>query len=274
MAQRQRIMIAPTHPDAEPMVRAVTEGGMPPGATTIYKGRRNTLFYILPGDPAEEQRSGAEPRRNDLTVPVNVKAFRVPPFPNGYVYRSFRKSKAERSYLNARRLIEEGFFTPEPIAYSEVHTGPWAGAWIKMTRSYYFCRQLPFPNIRGCEGWDDSEALTEALGAEMVRLHRAGVWFHDFSPGNILVERLPQGGYRFYYVDLNRMDFGVTDRHKLMQMFKSISWDMGWIERLARAYARAAGEDEQTVVAEALEATTRWRKGHMKKERFKQLIGK
>ena len=88
------------------------------------------------------------------------------------------------------------------------------------------------------------------------------------------MERLPEGGYRFYYVDLNRMDFGVTDRHKLMQMFKSISWDMGWIERLARAYARAAGEDEQTVVAEALEATTRWREGHMKKERFKQLIGK
>lgn len=266
--------VNPAYAKAKPMVEAVTSHGMPPGATVVYKGRRNTLFYINPGEAAETVRDSAETRLNELDVAVNVKAFRVPPFPNGYVYRGLRASKAKRSYDNARRLTELGFLTPEPIAYSEVHTGPWSGAWIKMTRSYYFCRQLPYPNIRDCEDREDVDELTEALGAEMARLHKAGVWFHDFSPGNILLNKTEKGDYEFYYVDLNRMDFGVYAPDKLMQMFKSISWRDEWIERLARVYARASGKDEEDTARRACAVGRQWRERHERKERFKRIIGK
>ena len=104
MSTRQKIVINGNYEPVRPLVEAVTSYGQPSGAEVVYKGRRNTLFYILPGEDAG---GGAA---NSLDFPVNVKAFRIPPFPNGYVYRAFRPSKAKRSYLTALKLIEMGLF--------------------------------------------------------------------------------------------------------------------------------------------------------------------
>lgn len=264
MATRVKTVIGDACGDrGKAMVAHVSAGEVAPEAVEVYRGRRNRLFYLPPGTGG-----------NDLGMPVNVKAFRVPPFPNGYVYRTFRHSKARRSFDNAMELRRLGFGTPLPLAYSEVHCGPWPGAWIKMTHSYYFCEQLPYPNIRNCETRDDSLELTRALGCEMARLHRAGVWFHDFSPGNILVNRTAGGEYEFFYVDLNRMEFGVTDEKLLMLNFKSISWDIPWIGRLAREYAVAAGLDPETTSTEAMAIAREWQQKHERKEHFKHMIGK
>ena len=50
---------------------------------------------------------------------VNVKSFKKPIFINQIAYVTVRSSKAKRSYLNAQKLIEKGFATPDPIAYIE-----------------------------------------------------------------------------------------------------------------------------------------------------------
>ncbi len=272
MSIRQKIIINENYSTVKPLIEAVTRHGQPAGAEVVYKGRRNTLFYISPGKDAG---GGAS---NNLKFPVNVKAFRVPPFPNGYVYRTFRPSKAKRSYINACKLIELGFHTPTPLGYSEVHTG-WklrgnTGIWPKMTRSFYFCEQLPYPNIRAWEDFPDTDRLLEALGTEIARIHAAGIWFHDFSPGNILLNLNEAGEYEFYYVDLNRMEFGVHDPSKLMQMFKSISWHDEWIGRLGKAYAIACGKDPEAISRQARETACLWREKHGRKERLKHLIGK
>lgn len=260
MATRERIIVNEKFAHLRPTVEDVTRHGFPDGSVIIYKERRNELRAFESGN-----------------VAFNIKAFQIPPFPNNFVYRTFRKSKARRSYENAMELQRLGFLTPDPFGYSEIHHGigfsGGPGLWPRLSKSYYICRQMDLRNSRDWELRPDVDAFVEALGAEMVRLHEKGVWFHDFSPGNILVNSTNGGRYEFYYVDVNRTDFNVHDPASLMQMFKSISFHDEWIARLARAYASAAGKDPEMIVAQALDAAHRFRRRHDRKNQIKTLLG-
>ena len=48
---------------------------------------------------------------------INIKSFKSPKFINSLIYDTFRKSKAQRSYEYANKLINLGVLTPLPIAY-------------------------------------------------------------------------------------------------------------------------------------------------------------
>ena len=176
---------------------------------------------------------------------VNIKAFKIPKALNPYIYTLIRKSKAERSYENARKLISMGFGSPEPLAYIEVHDG------VRLKESYYVCRQLEAQqngahlNMRHWEEKADCEPLLRALADEIVRLQKSGVWHKDFSPGNILYTGNNTDGYRFYYIDLNRMQFNVTDKATLMRMFRAINLDENETRRLGRYFGEAAGLDPE-----------------------------
>lgn len=269
MAIKNKIVVNPATPKARGIIEKVTTEGLPSNSTVIYKGRRNTLVSINCIDGAIDNATGLN---------VNVKAFRIPPFPNDYVYRSFREGKAKRSYYHALKLLERGFLTPTPLGYSECRQGIGTfgkhGLWLRLTRSYYFCEQIPYRNFREWEKRDDIDRLLPAFGAEIARIHNAKIWFHDFSPGNIMANEIAPGEYQFYYVDLNRMDFDIDDEHKLMQMFKSITFDDKWVESLARAYAAAAGKDADRTTAMALDAAHTYRERHERKERIKRLLHK
>lgn len=221
-------------------------------ARQIYRGARNTLYDV------------ADSRGHHLCV----KHFRKAKFPNSYIYTTLRHSKARRSYEHAARLLSLGFSTPRPLAWSERRKG------LKLLDSYYICEYLDLPNIRDWGNLPDAEALIDALGAYMVSLHRAGVYHRDFSPGNILVERHPDGTYRFYLVDINRMNFGVTDRKKLMSMFRSISLDPGDTTRLAHAYAKASGDNPDKIVDEAIGSLRKYQATKRRHRRWKRLTGK
>lgn len=203
--------------------------------------------------------------------PVNIKAFRCPRLINSYVYTTLRRSKAARSYDFARRLIALGFNTPEPLAAIEERS---AG---RLRRSYYLSRQIEAEEIRYTEQRPDEHPLLEALGREMARLHKAGVLMHDFSPGNILVntDAATTGRYTFSYVDLNRMEFGVTDRSRLMQMFGPIVVYPYQAELIARAYAEAmglTGADAESTVAGAVAVLNRFRNRLKRKRRLKSIL--
>lgn len=217
-------------PDNAPsFVSRTATGGVPPEAVSIYKGR-NEVFSLPDG-------SGQQ---------VNIKAFHKPRFPNSFIYTNFRQSKARRSYLNALTLLRLGFHTPAPIAYIEEKNSG------LLRRSYYFSEQLPLNNIRNWTTIPDSPRLIDDLGAEMHRLMTKGVLHRDFSPGNVLYERLPDGHFKFYYVDLNRMEFNVKSRRRLMRMFRAITLNHDELKELAAAYARAAGLPVESTVSEAL----------------------
>lgn len=252
MSPRVLQHINDTNPAIAAACTAIFENGVGDHARQIYRGARNTLYEV----PAPDN------------TRLCVKHFRKAKFPNSYIYTTLRHSKARRSFDHAVRLLQAGFLTPRPIAWSERRSG------LKLRDSYYICEYLDLPNIRDWGKMPDSDALIDALGRYLVTLHRAGIFHRDFSPGNILVDRLDGGNYRFYLVDINRMNFGVTERRKLMSMFRSISLDPDDTRRLARAYARASGDDPAATETEALQSLQRYLATKRRHRRFKKLLGK
>ncbi len=203
--------------------------GLPPEAHEVYRGRNVVVSLDVEG----------------LSLsPLNIKAFRRPHIVNRIIYGHLRQSKARRSFLNALTLLEKGFNTPMPIGMCEQSDG------LLLGRSYYVCRHLAFPTLREVERSEQWPEIMDSLGVEMARLHREGVFFRDFSPGNILVEK-HAGGYSFYYIDLNRMEFGVTSRYKLMNMFRAVIYYDPAMKRLAESYAVAMGLDPDSTAEEA-----------------------
>ena len=123
--------------------------------------------------------------------------------------------------------------------------------------------------------WEDhpcAATLVPAFASEIWRLHQAGVWHKDFSPGNILYTISPDGRYEFHYVDLNRMKFGVHDPKRLMSMFRSINLNPAETARLGRLYAAASGKDAAAMGKEALRRLEGYFAERRRKALFKRLI--
>lgn len=246
------IYVSPWAPDVEPLARELTDTGLPADSTMIYNGRRNKVVKLT---------------RNNRDI--NIKAFRVPNIVNRIVYGTFRPSKARRSYEHALRLRNLGFNTPEPLGFVEQTNGQLFG------RSYYICQQLEgFRDMRSLEGHDnDSLArLADCLGLLMARLHDAGIWMKDFSQGNLLYRPVAKGRFEFFMIDINRMEFDVTDRKKLMKNFDAITDDDHFLFMLARAYARHADLPENEVMEMAMATRVKFLIRKDRKKRMKRVF--
>ncbi len=238
------------HADKYPeLIKQITENGIPQSATLIYSGRNSV--YTLTAE--------------DGTV-INIKSFHTPRFPNNLIYTNFRQSKARRSYIYAKRLLKMGILTPEPLGWGEVKKG------LLLKESYYFCRQVPLNHIRNWETIPNYEIMLKELGKDMVKWFENGVLHKDFTAGNILYEPLEDGHYKFYYIDLNRMEFGVKSWKKLMSMFRGIHPDKKQVEKLARYFAEAAGIDETETVKEALRQVDILINTKKRHQKIKQLL--
>lgn len=237
MKETVKIVVNPRYPGLLPLVERLALHGEPAEARVIYD-QRNRLYAIPWPVDADGKPYSAE---------IVVKDFHRPSAVNALVYTHLRKSKARRSYENALQLQSLGFGTPEPYAYIEVHRG------MKLTRSYYLCARLTddYRDMRFFDRQPHLMELLDALGAEMLRLHRAGVLVKDFSPGNVLYVRDAQGDYHFSHIDLNRVRFGVRSRSQLMGNFRAMACAPDEVDSLADAYARATGETPESVRAEA-----------------------
>lgn len=167
-----------------------------------------------------------------------VKFYRVPGRIKGLIYRWLRMPKARRAWENAHRLIRAGFDTPTPEGVILMQRGH------RLDKSCYICRMYhePWAHLRGIENRPDFPAIVKALAAYMHRLHAAGVWMKDFTPGNVLFRPAADGGYDFSLVDINRMRFGVTSQRKLLSSFGSPLDTAEAVDALAREYADSAGD--------------------------------
>ncbi|MDE6301714.1 MAG: lipopolysaccharide kinase InaA family protein [Muribaculaceae bacterium] len=221
-------LIAPWAKDVAPVVDTLLTGELPDGCTVIYEGRNRVVKLC------HEDRD------------INIKSFRIPHIINRLVYTTLRHSKARRSYENSLRLRNLGFNTPEPLAYVEIHHGPLLG------KSYFVSQQLTgFHEMRSFLPGEDIDRLADQLGALIARLHDVGVWVKDFSQGNLLRRLDERNRYDFFMVDLNRMEFDVTDRRKLMKNFRTITEDERFWYKLVKAYARHAHIPYSEALAEA-----------------------
>lgn len=134
----------------------------------------------------------------------NVKSFQKPHLINRIIYRYFRLSKAERSYINSIRLLELGINTPQPIAF--IIEQNWAGIY----NSYYISQQIDYDYTLGeliTQRPKNSEEIMTRCLQFINNFHRKGVYFLDLSVGNILIKQNPDGNTTFYLVDVNRATF-------------------------------------------------------------------
>lgn len=149
--------------------------------------------------PARHRVMDAVLARGGERIPVVVKKTRT-----DWRQRLLGVTKAERSETTARALLALGLPTPEPL-----------GVEVRDGESWYVARRVDGAQIRQwfLERDDPKSAapappipfdeVVGALAGLARSMHDAGVFFRDFTDGNILVEGTP-GEVRLWLVDLNR----------------------------------------------------------------------
>lgn len=164
-----------------------------------------------------ENNNSIHKARNELKiiaydgVDTVVKSFKVPNLFNRIVYSFFRDSKAKKSYENA---IKIGDFTPIPVGYIEFYSSK------MLKESYFISEKFTYDfTIREPlldQNFEDRETVLRAFATFSYKLHEAGIFHDDYSPGNILIKK-NGANYEFKIVDINRMKFftfSASDRAK------------------------------------------------------------
>jgi len=116
------------------------------------------------------------------------------------IQRIGRESKAVRAFDHAQRMQRLGIGTPEPFAALTAIDG----------RAWYLCAWA-----EGCttvrhlnkQTGPEIDRLCTAVGAFVGRMHQAGAYHFDNTPGNLLLRQDGETAV-FLVVDCNRMRFG------------------------------------------------------------------
>lgn len=241
-------IVVKSTPEVAALMDELARSGMPAEAVEIYRARN--VVAKLPDKG------------------INIKEFKVPGLAKGLIYGLLRKPKAQRAYDNALELKRLGIATPEPLGVLlDMHGG-------RLGRSYYVCRQLEGWNeLRGAEKRSDFKALARALARFTLDMHGKGVYMKDMTPGNILFRAVADGRFDFALVDINRMEFGVTDT-ELLRSRLGLTFDTeeGGVY-FARCYAGLAGIDADIAEERARSAyRARWA-AIRRKQRIKAALG-
>lgn len=207
------------------------EGAFDGGGEIIYKAR-NTI-KVLPW------REGT----------VNVKKFAAPNLINRYVYRWLREPKCVRAYEYADRLMSLGVDTPQPIGYILHTSGMHIGESYLVTFQSYLRRNFYEFDKGGVAGRED---IIRGLARFAADMHDKGVLHKDFSPGNILFDENPSGGYSYSIVDINRMKFGKVSVEEGCVSFRRLWGGLDFLRVLSDAYAEYRKADLTHVYSEVV----------------------
>lgn len=197
---------------------------------------------------------------------LNVKSFRIPNLINQIAYKFFRKSKAQRSFEYANRLMDLDIGTPQPIAYYEFET------WLLFKKSYYISEQLncdlTYRELTLDLNYPNHEKILRAFTRFTFQLHEKQVNFLDHSPGNTLI-RTVGNDYEFYLVDLNRMEFKPLNFEERVKNFAKLTTHKSMIEVMSDEYAKCCNkpyEDVFNIMWNTTEAFQRkfWRRRRIK----------
>lgn len=201
---------------------------------------------------------------------INIKSFKEPIIINKIVYRFFRKSKAQRSFEFANRLLELGIGTPTPIAYFEKYD------FIGLKKSYYISEQLDadltYRELVRDPNYPDHENILEQFTAFSYQLHEKGIEFKDHSQGNTLI--IKNGTqYKFYLVDLNRMEFHNNMPFDLrMKNLSRLTPKKEMVAQMSKTYAALSNEPYEKVFRTLWRYTQRFQKRFHKRRNIKKKL--
>jgi len=200
---------------------------------------------------------------------LNVKSFRIPNLVNQLAYKFFRKSKAQRSFEYANKLRQMHVGTPQPIAYYEFATP------FLFKKSYYISKQLEcdltYRELTTDFNFPNHEAILRAFTRFTFQLHEKGIHFLDHSPGNTLIQ-LNNGDYKFYLVDLNRMEFKPLDFETRIKNFARLTIHKSMVEVMSDEYAKCSGENYDKVFNLMWRDTEAFQEKYHRKRRLKKKL--
>ena len=193
-----------------------------------------------------------------------VKSFKIPHLINRIAYAYLRDSKAKKSYFNAVELQKRGINTPAPVGYIEfLELG-------LLKESFFISLEQPY-NFTIREAFhhkiDNYKDILTAFALFTYKVHQAGIWHVDYSPGNVLVMVLDEG-FDFSLVDINRMEFKTITPQEGLTNFSKFYAKEEDLKLLATTYAKAADIDENEAITTALQAA----KSHVEKNEFKKRL--
>ena len=184
---------------------------------TIYKSRNEIKVFDVNG------------------VKINVKQYKAPIFINRIIYTFFRPTKAYRAYTYAFKLLAKGIETPPPIAYMLFKkTGLIHQCYFISLQSTYTRTMYEF----GKGSLSGRETIIRALARYTAKLHDAGIYHKDFSPGNILFQQ-QDNEVKFSLVDINRMQFRPVSIKKGCANFVRLWGNQEMFRLIAQEYAKA-----------------------------------
>ncbi|MGA9588721.1 MAG: Kdo domain containing protein, partial [Salegentibacter sp.] len=108
-------------------------------------------------------------------------------------------------------------------------------------KSYYVSEQLNYDltyrELVTRPDFPKHEEILRAFTRFTFKLHEKKIEFLDHSPGNTLIQ-LNNGDYRFFLVDLNRMNFRELNFIQRMENFARLTPKKEMVEIMADEYAK------------------------------------
>ena len=209
-------------------------------------------------------------QQKDRKINITIKNFKKPNFINKIAYRYFRMSKAQRSYEYANKLLELNISTPKPIGYylEQNTTGLYKSAYIsELQECDYTYRDLTLNhNI------EDFENILRAFTRFTFDMHQKGVKFLDHSPGNTLIRKSKNNQYKFYLVDLNRMEFKKLNLKERIDNFAKLTIHSFMVKIMSDEYAKCCNEDPEKLYNMMWKATEDFQEKFYRKKRWKKCL--
>jgi hypothetical protein len=238
------------------------------------KRKKETILNYLRNFNSEGE-SLNDGQRNSIKIfnleaqKINIKSFKIPNAVNKIVYRFFRKSKAERSFEYANYLISNKIGTPFPIAFAENKSG------LTFKDSYYVSEHLDcdltFRELVTNPDYPNHEEILRAFTRFTFNLHEREIEFLDHSPGNTLIQ-LNNGDYKFFLVDLNRMNFKKLNFEERMKNFARLTPKKEMIGVMANEYAHLINKPEAEVFEKMWFFTNQFQEKFQRKKELKKKL--
>lgn len=239
-----------------------------------FAGKTSFLDKIIANFESEGTPFGNQDRNSlklfeEGGMTYNVKSFKIPNIINQIAYRFFRKSKAQRSFEYAVKLIQLGVGTPDPVAYYQFSKG------LFFKNSYYISRHLEydltFRELTTDLEYPNHEKILRAFIRFSFQLHEKGINFLDHSPGNTLI-KLNKGDYKFYLVDLNRMTFETMNFEMRIKNLSRLTKQDALVKVMSDEYAKLTKETYEKVYHGLWKEITSFQKKFSRKKALKRKL--
>ena len=239
-----------------------------------YTNQKEDIFSLVTNFDALDDPNAFGSRNKIKAINLNdkplcIKSFKRPNVINRIAYTFFRKSKAERSYTFAHRLLSLGIGTPEPIAFFEFKK------YGLIKKNFYISEQLDsdltYRDLTKNFDYPDYENILRAFTRFTNELHNKGVLFLDHSPGNTLIKKVGNQ-YHFFLVDLNRMRFKQLSFEERINNYRKLTVHSSMVEIMSDELSKITNYDFDKINALMWASTEQFQKSYHRRRKLKKQL--